>query len=58
MPEYVELIRSYTYAPDVMVEGIDESFDAAFYVGYHSAAGCEGNNLAIPFRIQRYIPSK
>ena len=46
MPEYVELIRSYTYAPDVMVEGIDESFDAAFYVGYHSAAGCEGNNLA------------
>lgn len=46
MPEYVELIRSYTYAPDVMVEGIDGSFDAAFYVGYHSAAGCEGNNLA------------
>ena len=46
MPEYVELIRSYTYGPDVMVEGIDEGFDAAFYVGYHSGAGCEGNNLA------------
>ena len=29
-----------------MVEGIDESFDAAMYVGYHNAAGQEGNVLS------------
>lgn len=46
MPEYAELVRGYSFAPDAMVEGIDETYDAAFYVGYHSAAGCEGNNLA------------
>lgn len=46
MPQYVELIRGYSFAPDVMVEGIDKSFDAAFYVGYHSPAGSDGNNLA------------
>lgn len=46
MPEYVQLIRRWTYEPKIMVEGIDDSFDAALYVGYHNAAGCEGNCLA------------
>ena len=46
MPEYVQLIRGWTFEPRCMVEDIDESFDAAVYVGYHNAAGQEGNVLS------------
>lgn len=46
MPEYVQLIRGWSFEPRVMVEGIDETFDAAFYVGYHNAAGLGGNILS------------
>ena len=45
MPDYVELIRGWSYEPRMMVEGLDEHFDAALFVGYHSAAGQEGNAL-------------
>ena len=30
----------------MMVEGLDSSFDAAFFVGYHNAAGEGGNALS------------
>lgn len=46
MPEYVQLIRGWAFEPRCMIEGLDESFDAAFYVGYHSGAGQEGNTLS------------
>ena len=46
MPEYVRLIRGWSMEPNMMIEGLDGSFDAAFYVGYHSAAGQEGNALS------------
>ena len=46
MPEYVQLIRSWSRSPELMVEGLDESFDAAFFVGYHNAAAEEGNSLS------------
>lgn len=46
MPEYVQLIRGWSFEPEVMVEGIDETFDAAFFIGYHNAAGLEGNVLS------------
>ncbi len=46
MPEYVQLIRGWAFEPRCMVEGIDETFDATFYVGYHNAAGQEGNTLS------------
>ena len=39
LPEYVQLIRSWSGSPEMMVEGLDSSFDAAFFVGYHNAAG-------------------
>ena len=29
-----------------MVEGIDSSFDAALFLGYHSECGCPGNPLS------------
>ena len=30
LPEYVQLIRSWSGSPEMMVEGLDSSFDAAF----------------------------
>jgi len=46
LPKEVTLIRSYSWCPDTMVEGIDGSFDAALFVGYHSPSGRGGNPLA------------
>ena len=46
MPSGVTLLRGYTGHPYVMVEGIDKSFDAAMFIGYHSAAGRAGNPLS------------
>ena len=38
LPEDVQLIRSWP-RPLMMMEGIDESFDAALLVGYHASTG-------------------
>lgn len=46
MPECVQLIRGWSGNPLSMVEGIDESFDAAMFVGWHSPAGKKGNPLS------------
>jgi len=46
MPSGVKLLRNKTGHPYVMVDGIDKTFDAAMFVGYHSAAGRTGNPLA------------
>jgi D-amino peptidase len=34
-----KLLRDWSQGPMYMMEGIDESFDAAIYVGYHARAG-------------------
>lgn len=46
MPEYVQLIRGWSYEPRFMIEGLDETFDAAFFVGYHNAGSLDGNALS------------
>jgi D-amino peptidase len=46
IPSGVSLERSWSGHPYLMVEGIDPSFDAALFVGYHSAAGGPGNPLS------------
>ena len=46
MPPNVYLRRCWSEAPMAMVEGLDDTFDAALFVGYHSAAGMNGNVLA------------
>ena len=46
MPEYVTMIRGWNGHPHSMVYGIDKSFDAAMFIGYHSAASRSGNPLA------------
>ncbi|MDZ7821020.1 MAG: M55 family metallopeptidase [Candidatus Marinimicrobia bacterium] len=39
LPEEVELIRSWSRHPYSMVWGIEEGFDAAAFIGYHSPPG-------------------
>lgn len=46
LPEIAKIIRGWSGHPNAMVDGIDASFDAAMFVGYHSAAGIPGNPLS------------
>jgi len=46
LPEPARLIRGWSGDPMCMVQEIDDSFDAAMFLGYHSAAGAGGNPLA------------
>lgn len=45
-PKEVRLIRDWTCDPLSMICGIDSSFDAVMYVGYHSPAGMDGSPLS------------
>lgn len=46
LPECVKIVRGWSGHPYSMVQGIDSTFDAAMFIGYHSAAGKEGNPLS------------
>jgi D-amino peptidase len=46
LPEYVRIIRGWSGHPDMMMFGIDSSFSAAVYTGYHNKAGTDTNPLA------------
>jgi len=46
LPKEATLVRGWSQCPDFMVEGIDNSFDAAMFIGYHSAAGRCGNPMS------------
>ena len=46
LPENVKFIRGWAGDPMCMVGGLDESFDAVIFIGYHSAAGTGGSPLA------------
>jgi len=46
LPDYTRIVRGWSGHPDEMMYGIDESFAAAIYTGYHSKAGTEVNPLA------------
>jgi D-amino peptidase len=46
LPECAKLIRGWSGHPYAMAQGIDNTFDAAMFIGYHSAAGKEGNPLS------------
>ena len=46
LPDYVRIVRGWSGHPDAMMFGIDESFDAALYTGYHNKAGTDTNPLA------------
>lgn len=46
LPAYVRIVRGWSGHPDLMMFGIDNSFSAALYTGYHNKAGTDTNPLA------------
>ncbi|MDH8679678.1 M55 family metallopeptidase [Fusibacter bizertensis] len=46
LPECVSVIRNWSGHPYSMVDGIDTTFDAAMFIGYHAPAGNSDNPLA------------
>jgi len=46
LPEKVKVVRGWSGHPLSMVQELDESFDAAVMIGYHSGAGASGNPLS------------
>jgi len=46
LPSYVRIMRGWSGHPDAMMFGLDSSFDAVLYTGYHAKAGSEANPLA------------
>jgi D-amino peptidase len=46
LPESAKLIREWSGHPFSMVQGLDKTFDAAIFTGYHSRAGSDTNPLA------------
>lgn len=45
-PREVKIISDWTCEPISMLGGLDSSFDAVMYVGYHSPAGMDGSPLS------------
>jgi D-amino peptidase len=46
LPREVRLVRAWSGHPLVMMQEMDETFDAALAIGYHSRAGSNGSPLA------------
>lgn len=46
LPRHAKLVRGWSGHPLGMVDGLDQTFDALLFVGYHSAAGSHHNPLA------------
>lgn len=46
LPKQSTIIRGWTSGPESMMAGIDNTYDATIFIGYHSAAGENGNPLA------------
>jgi len=45
-PKEVRILRGWAKNPLIMMAGLDQSFDAVAFVGYHSPAGSSGHPLA------------
>ena len=46
MPRQVRILRGWTKGPASMMDGLDETFEAAAMTGYHTCAGSDGSPLA------------
>ncbi len=46
LPECVEVQRGWSGSFMSMAQGVEEGFDAAMFIGYHSPAGCDGSPLS------------
>lgn len=56
LPDYVTIIHGWPGNPHSMMCGLDDSFDAVLFTGYHAKAGSSANPLAHSFngRISRF----
>ncbi|MED1722922.1 amino acid amidase [Mesorhizobium sp. M00.F.Ca.ET.186.01.1.1] len=52
LPEQVKILRGWTRDPYSMMAGLDESYDGVLFIGYHAAAGANGNPLAHTMNMQ------
>lgn len=52
LPEQCRIIRGWSGHPDSMMFGLDDSFKAAIYTGYHAKAGSGANPLAHSFDLR------
>lgn len=50
LPRQVKIMRGWGQHEDLMVEAMDESYDAVMFVGYHSASGKNTNPLSHTYR--------
>jgi len=48
LPKEVRLIRAWSSHPLMMVQELDETFQAAMMIGYHSRAASGGSRWRIP----------
>jgi len=55
LPDCVRLIRGWSGHPLMMMQELDDSFDAALMVGYHAAGGVGGNPLGHSFSSSRVM---
>jgi D-amino peptidase len=46
LPREARIMRSWTRDPFVMMAGLEKTHEGVFFIGYHSAAGTDGNPLA------------
>lgn len=46
LPENVKICRGWSGEPYSMMSGIDETYDAVIFTGYHSGSGFNGNPLS------------
>lgn len=46
LPRQARLMRAWTKDPFIMMAGLDASYGGVAFIGYHSAAGTNGNPLA------------
>lgn len=46
LPENVKIIRGWSGHPYMMAQGVDNTFDAAMFIGYHGGASKGGNPLS------------
>ena len=49
LTENTKVFRDWSMGPMSMMEGLDSSFNAVIFIGYHSGANIEGNPLAHTF---------
>lgn len=46
LPKEAKILSGWSNHPYSMIEGLDESFDAVIFIGYHSGGGSNGSPLA------------